>query len=169
MLVAGAALGLLIALDPASVYSARTQPPVIKRAVEGSASVAPGGTRSLYSVRGFYGRVGEFSASCTSSGIARTFYTPDAYYAGPPVIAVEGRGASRAARPIASAPFLRGPIMSRPFPGGPKPSGIEHWIMYTGGKPENVSFDVTLLALSTQPGLPSCAFSLNGTLVIRRH
>jgi len=128
------------------------------RSIDRTLSVDTGHARVLYSVRGLhYGTVGRFVVSCSRSGVARTVYelakkSPDA------VVAVDGRGASRAGK-------LRSGVER--FPGGSKRSGIEQWIVLTGGQPESIRLDASLL-VRPEPGL-GCDFSMRGTVVISLH
>ena len=70
------------------------------------------------------------------------------------LVAVDGRGASRGGRLIGS------------LAGGSAPSGIERWIVTGGGKPEDVSLDVSLRVISAPTGNGYCWFGLTGTLII---
>lgn len=128
--------------------------------IERPLTVQPGHAAILYSVHGFHYRaVGRFSTACTDSGLARTTYvlgrlSPDA------LVAVDGRGAARGAK-------LAPP--KRSLPGGEKPSGIEHWIVLTGGQPETIKLDASLFVISAKSGLGYCDFLLRGTLTIKPH
>jgi hypothetical protein len=129
------------------------------RAIDRALTLYPGRARSLYALRGYYyGRVGRFVVSCTRTGFARTAYQlgeagPDA------TVAVDGRGDSRAAKLVPPSGTL---------PGGSRRSGIEQWIVLTGGKPESIRLDTSLLVVSAK-AVGGCAFSLRGTVAIRLH
>ena len=137
---------------PASDVSTRN------RTVDRAVSVATGRTRVLYAVRGFhYGTVGRFVVSCSRVGVAKTAYV--LAETGPStVVAVDGRGASRASKLHPSNERLNG---------GSRRSGIEHWIVFTGGEPEGIRLDASLLVRS-EPGL-GCEFTVRGTIAIVRH
>jgi len=129
------------------------------RVIASALTLEPGRTRTLYSVRGVgYGTVGRFIATCARSGRAETTYrlsanAPDA------LVAVDGRGSARGAK-LTPPGSLRG---------GSRASGIERWIVLTGGKPEEIEVDASLLAISANTGLGFCELSLRGRVAIRRH
>ena len=156
-----AVLAGLIARDGAeSTALSRSVTPARVRSIDIRLTQAPGDAHVLYSVRGYhYGRVGRFLASCTDSGLARTSDVlgergPDA------LVAVDGRGAAHGAK-------LAAP--NRSLPGGSEPAGIERWIVRTGGQPEEIRLEASLLVNSAKTGRGYCEFSLRGTLVIAMH
>jgi hypothetical protein len=143
---------LLVALTVASSAPAAAQR---VRPIETSLSLSPGQARALYAVRGVsYGTVGRFFVTCPRSGRARTAYVLARGLSA--TVAVDGRGASRGRRLHASGSRLVG---------GTKPSGIERWVVRTGGKPESIELDASLLVLSGR----SCEFALSGRVVVTRH
>jgi len=127
------------------------------RAIDRALFVDAGRKRVLYVVRGIhYETVGRFVVSCSRAGAARTVYalserSPDS------VVAVEGRGSSRATK-------LR---PRRLLPGGSRRSGIEEWIVLTGGKPESIRLDASLL-VRQEPAL-GCEFKMRGTVAVTPH
>ena len=127
------------------------------RAIDRALFVDAGRKRVLYAVRGIhYGTVGRFVVSCSRAGVARTVYalsekSPDS------VVAVEGRGSSRATK-------LR---PGRVLPGGSRRSGIEEWIVLTGGKPESIRLDASLL-VRPEPAL-GCEFTMRGSVAVTPH
>jgi hypothetical protein len=162
MIAGGTALGLLFARAPAVVHSATGGSPFdspFAQTINGSLTLPPGKTGTLYIVSGIrYGVLGRFVASCTRSGLARTSYADGHSLSG--LLIIDGRGASRGANLA---------VLKRAFPGGVKASGIEHWVMSTGGKPESISFDVSVRVLSATTNIGYCEFSLSGKLVNQLH
>jgi hypothetical protein len=98
--------------------------------------------------------LGRFVASCTRSGLATPFYADRHTLSG--LLIIDGRGASRGANLA---------VLKRSFPGGMKPSGIEHWVMNTGGKTESIALDVSVQVLSATTNIGYCLFTLSGKLV----
>jgi hypothetical protein len=155
-------VAVLAALGGVGADSAISRPASTTRitSINTTLTVQPGRAATLYSVHGFhYGAVGRFATACTDSGLARVTYvldrlSPDA------LVAVDGRGAARGAK-------LAPP--RRSLPGGGKPSGIEHWIVLTGGEPETIELDASLFVISAKSGLGYCDFLLRGTLKVKPH
>ena len=153
---AGASVGLLLAPAPVAVRSAAAQPPPLARSIGASKTLPPGEAVTLYSVSGQRELdVGRFIVSCTRDGLARTSYKNSGILSA--LIAVDGRGASRGANTTGAVS------------GGVKPSGIEHWIMSTASKLENIYLDAFLMVISAQTGHGNCYFSLSGKLVTQTH
>jgi hypothetical protein len=127
------------------------------RPVDRALFVDTGRKRVLYAVRGIhYGIVGRFVVSCSHEGVARTVYelgqSPVTV-----VAAVEGRGASRAAK-LLPGERLRG---------GAKRSGIERWIVLAGGEPESIRLDATLLVRPERS--VGCEFTMRGAVGVTPH
>jgi hypothetical protein len=69
------------------------------------------------------------------------------------VVAIEGRGVSRAADVLPGGRL-----------GGGRGSGLERWIAALGREPEDLRLDVTVVALRAGAHGPSCELSANGIL-----
>lgn len=129
------------------------------RPVKGALTLKEGQSRSIFTLRGFsYGAVGRFFAACSRSGLAKTLYRPSSD-APDALVAVDGRGTARGANLVARQ-SLRG---------GNKGSGIEQWVVITGGQPEDIELEAGLVVISANSGRGYCHFSLHGSVVVNRH
>jgi hypothetical protein len=128
------------------------------RRVDVALSLDLGRARALYSVRGrHYGTVGRLVAACSSRGVPRTEYVLERPIVDA-VVAVDGRGTSRAVQLHSG---------SRRLQGGTKRAGIEQWIVITGGEPESIRLDASVLVRPVA-GL-GCEFSMQGAVVVTSH
>jgi hypothetical protein len=127
------------------------------RPIDRTLFVNTGREQVLYTLRGVhYGAVGRFLVSCRPGGVAKTLYvltsrSTDA------VVAVDGRGTSRAAKLRPEGHLL----------GSSKRSGIEQWIVLAGGKPESIRLDASLL-VRPEHSL-GCEFTIRGSAEIAPH
>jgi hypothetical protein len=111
--------------------------------------------RTLYAVRGDYGRVGTFVVGCADDGTpTSTSFRVPATRANVDV-AVDGRGVSAAKR------VFPGDELS----GGDGP-GLEHWYASMGIEPEAVGVDAALAAFGRSKGDPGCTFRLRVTVQV---
>jgi hypothetical protein len=155
LLVAGAVAALL-SRDSSSAPGA---PPRV-RLVDVGQSARPTELRTLFVLEGYhYGPLGRFVVSCTRAGIPQTRYVT-ATHAPTTLIAVDGRGVARGAKLG---------LEGRSLSGGSSRSGIEHWIVSTGGEPEELRLDASLVAFSEASAPGACEFSLRGRLELTLH
>jgi hypothetical protein len=117
--------------------------------VDAGVSLRRGQTKALYTLKGRSSSIGRFVVTCTSGGQPRSAYIVTG---ADTLVAVEGRGASRAAK------VLRGKRLA----GGARP-GLEHWVLSEGTKAEEVSADLSLMAFSGPLFGNGCEFDLRGS------
>jgi hypothetical protein len=120
-----------------------------RSAVDVGASLRRGQTKTLYAVEGRSSRIGRFVVTCSSSGQPRSAYVVTG---ADTLVAVEGRGASRAAR------VLPGKRLA----GGARP-GLERWVLSEGTEAEEVSADLSLTAFTGRLFGNGCEFELRGS------
>jgi hypothetical protein len=120
-----------------------------KRGIDVGTSLRRGQTKTLYAVRGRSSRIGRFVVTCSSSGRPRSAYVVTG---ADTLVAVEGRGASRAAK------VLPGKRLA----GGVRP-GLERWVLSEGTEAEEVSADLSLTAFTGRLFANGCEFALRGS------
>jgi hypothetical protein len=131
------------------VAGATATSPSRRSGVDVAASLRRGQTKTLYAVKGRSGTIGRFVVACTSSGRPRSGYVVSG---ADTLVAVEGRGAARAAK------VLPGKRLA----GGARP-GLERWVLSEGTEAEEVSADLTLTAFSGRLFGNGCEFDLRGS------
>ena len=131
-------------------------PGTTSRAINSAVSVRRGKTRVVYVVNGRSGPIGSFVGSCAIDHAPHTSYRakPQAADA---TVAVDGRGASRAA---AIGPSQR-------LQGGTSQSGLEHWLVRMGRESEEVTLEASL-EIVRERGSPDCTFWLLGSVTVLR-
>jgi hypothetical protein len=134
-------------------------------AVSAGATLRLGQTQTLYVLRGRpHGLLGVLAVSCSASGVSTTRFTL-AKSAPDTIVAVDGRGVSRAAQLASERPTLL----------GGRGDGLEQWFVKAANEPEQVTLRASLYAvtLGTSPSPRAkpayCQFGLTGTLDVHMH
>jgi hypothetical protein len=132
------------------------QTPLVQRTVDAAVSVRRGGESSIYEVRGINAVIGNFVGMCSRQGVAQTAYD-SALRSANAVVAVDGRGVSRAAGTLLAGETLR----------GGRDLGLESWLVRMGRSPEEVTVQADL-AVYRSRGSRECGFWLYGSLSLLR-